>query len=115
MGINGIKALASCVLPAMQPCGTLLSQCDILKLDVCPGNGQEVLSNTAVLYRKDLIGTIYNNVVSMDMSFFTTGISYLWIGKRPCNNYTGLSILKPLPSVCGTVQVSLFYLHLIKK
>ena len=45
-GLNDINALTSCVLTALQPCGTLLSQCDKLKTDVYPGNGQQVLSIT---------------------------------------------------------------------
>ena len=46
VGFNGINALASHVLTASQPSDTLLTQCDILKIDVCPGNGQQVLSVT---------------------------------------------------------------------
>ena len=45
-GFTDINALASHVLTALQPCGTLLLQCDILKIDICPGNGQQVLSIT---------------------------------------------------------------------
>ena len=41
-GFNGINALASRVLMALQPCDTLLTQCVMLKIDVCSGNGQEV-------------------------------------------------------------------------
>ena len=45
-GFNGINALASRVSTVFQPCGTLLSQCDILEIHVCQGNGQRVLSIT---------------------------------------------------------------------
>ena len=38
MGFNGINALASRVLMVLQPRDTLLLHCDILKIEVCPGN-----------------------------------------------------------------------------
>ena len=41
-----INALTSHVLTALQPCCTFLSQCDILKIDICARNGQQVLSIT---------------------------------------------------------------------
>ena len=43
-GFNCINVLASRVLTALQPRDTLLSQSDILKIGICPGNGHYTTS-----------------------------------------------------------------------
>ena len=69
-GFNCINALASLVLTALQPCGTLLSQCDILIKDACPGKGQQVqhgsfiqVYNNAILLHKKIVSYAVNSHV----------------------------------------------------
>ena len=50
MGFNGINALASRVLMVLQPRDTLLLHCDILKIEVCPGNRQVLSIRTRQFY-----------------------------------------------------------------